>query len=200
MYPNVDTYMTSSQVTNQRITFRHLQVLQVSPENLSPSFFIMSLVDFAAGCLGGVANVVVGHPFDTVKVRFQQSNSTHRRTLRCFTSIVQQETVRGLYKGVTSPLYSLAAINAILFGVQGNMLRKMHDPNALSSHFAAGVMAGFLQCGISCPMELAKIKLQVQGEGLKYGSLKNADYTGSIDCLTKVYNLEGLRGVCRGQF
>jgi len=49
-------------------------------------------------------------------------------------------------------------------------------------------------------MELAKIKLQVQGEGLKYGSLKNADYTGSIDCLTKVYNLEGLRGVCRGQF
>jgi len=47
-------------------------------------------------------------------------------------------------------------------------------------------------------MELAKIKLQVQGEGLKYGSVKSIDYTGSIECLRKIYNMAGFRGVSRG--
>jgi len=49
-----------------------------------------------------------------------------------------------LILGVTSPLYSLAAINAIIFGVQGNLLRRMKNPDALSSHFMAGATAGEL--------------------------------------------------------
>ena len=47
-----------------------------------------------------------------------------------------------IFVGVSSPLYSLAAINAVVFGVQGNVIRRMEHPNALSSHFIAGAAAG----------------------------------------------------------
>ena len=50
--------------------------------------------------------------------------------------------VNFLHTGVTSPLYSLAAINAIVFGVQGNVLRRMENPDSLTSHFVAGASAG----------------------------------------------------------
>ncbi|XP_067938608.1 mitochondrial basic amino acids transporter-like [Watersipora subatra] len=154
-------------------------------------------VDFIAGCIGGAAGVLVGHPFDTVKVRLQGSSGVvYKGTVGCFKEVVRKESFRGLYKGVSSPLYSLAAINAVVFGVQGNVLRRMKDRDALSSHAAAGAAAGFIQCAICSPMELAKIKLQSQGEGLRAGT--RGQYTGSMDCLRKIHRLEGLRGLCRG--
>jgi len=55
---------------------------------------------------------------------------------------VQKEGVRGLYKGVSSPLLSLAFINAIVFGVEGGVLRRMENPHDLGSVFVAGSIAG----------------------------------------------------------
>ena len=57
-------------------------------------------------------------------------------------------------------------------------------------------MTGFLQCGICGPMELAKIRLQSQGEGMRKGT--RGLYTGTVDCLRKIYHVEGLNGVCKG--
>lgn len=53
-------------------------------------------LDFLAGCAGGVAGVLVGHPFDTVKVRLQVQNvekPQYRGTLHCFQTIIKQESV-----------------------------------------------------------------------------------------------------------
>ena len=58
------------------------------------------------------------------------------------------------------------------------------------------LLTGFIQCAICGPMELAKIKLQAQGEGQKAGT--RGSYTGAIDCLKKIYKIEGTRGLCRG--
>ena len=46
--------------------------------------------------LAGVASVLVGHPFDTVKVRLQTQafgGPKYRGTFHCFASIVRQESV-----------------------------------------------------------------------------------------------------------
>ncbi|ELU04533.1 hypothetical protein CAPTEDRAFT_189799 [Capitella teleta] len=99
-------------------------------------------VDFFAGCIGGCAGVLVGHPFDTVKVRLQTQNFSkpqYKGTFDCFISIAKKESVFGLYKGMSSPLYGLAAINAIVFGVQRNVQRRMENPQSLTSHFIAGI-------------------------------------------------------------
>ncbi|XP_070449331.1 mitochondrial basic amino acids transporter isoform X3 [Equus przewalskii] len=202
-------------------------------------------LDFLAGCAGGVAGVLVGHPFDTVKVlaelgsrggrgagvsrrRMHPSVSClseqrlpavkvlvcrdgtflyktisvrlqvqsmekpqYRGTLHCFQSIIRQESVLGLYKGLGSPLMGLTFINALVFGVQGNTLRALGRDSPLNQ-FLAGAAAGAIQCVICCPMELAKTRLQLQDAG------PARTYRGSLDCLAQIYRQEGLRGVNRG--
>ncbi|XP_035534843.1 mitochondrial basic amino acids transporter [Morone saxatilis] len=155
-------------------------------------------MDFVAGCIGGAAGVLVGHPFDTVKVRLQVQSvdrPLYRGTYHCFQSIIRQETVFGLYKGIGSPMMGLTFINAIVFGVQGNAMRKLgHDTP--TNQFLAGAAAGAIQCVICCPMELAKTRMQMQGTGEKKSSRKL--YKNSLDCLARIYNREGLRGINRG--
>ncbi|XP_042548719.1 mitochondrial basic amino acids transporter isoform X1 [Dipodomys spectabilis] len=151
-------------------------------------------LDFLAGCAGGVAGVLVGHPFDTVKVRLQVQSAEqpqYRGTLHCFQTIIKQESVLGLYKGLGSPLMGLTFINALVFGVQGNTLRVLGHDSPLHQ-FVAGAAAGAIQCVICCPMELAKTRLQLQAAGPARA------YKGSLDCLAQIYRREGLRGINRG--
>ncbi|XP_063097489.1 mitochondrial basic amino acids transporter isoform X1 [Cavia porcellus] len=151
-------------------------------------------LDFLAGCAGGVAGVLVGHPFDTVKVRLQvqsEEKPQYRGTLHCFQSIIRQESVLGLYKGLGPPLMGLTFINALVFGVQGNALRALGRDSPWNQ-FVAGAAAGAIQCVICCPMELAKTRLQLQGAGAA------REYRGALHCLAQIYRLEGLRGVNRG--
>ncbi|GAB1297784.1 Mitochondrial basic amino acids transporter [Apodemus speciosus] len=142
----------------------------------------------------GVAGVIVGHPFDTVKVRLQVQSTErprYRGTLHCFQSIIKQESVLGLYKGLGSPLMGLTFINALVFGVQGNTLRALGQDSPLNQ-FLAGAAAGAIQCVVCCPMELAKTRLQLQAVG------PARTYKGSLDCLVQIYRHEGLRGINRG--
>lgn len=155
-------------------------------------------MDFVAGCIGGAAGVLVGHPFDTVKVRLQVQSvdrPLYRGTFHCFQSIIRQESVLGLYKGIGSPMMGLTFINAIVFGVQGNTMRYLgHDTP--TNQFLAGAAAGAIQCVICCPIELAKTRMQMQGTGEKKSSRKL--YKNSLDCLARIYKREGLWGVNRG--
>ncbi|CDQ87463.1 unnamed protein product [Oncorhynchus mykiss] len=155
-------------------------------------------MDFLAGCIGGAAGVLVGHPFDTVKVRLQVQNvdkPLYRGTYHCFQSIIRQESMFGLYKGIGSPMMGLTFINAIVFGVQGNAMRYLGHDTPMNQ-FLAGAAAGTIQCVICCPMELAKTRMQMQGTGEKKSKRKL--YKNSLDCLARIYKREGLSGVNRG--
>ena len=104
--------------------------------------------------------------------------------------------MHGLYKGVGSPMMGLTFINAIVFGVQGNTMRLLGQDTPLNQ-FLAGAAAGTIQCVICCPMELAKTRMQMQGTGEKKKSSRKV-YKNSLDCLARIYQREGLRGVNRG--
>ncbi|CAH1263380.1 mitochondrial basic amino acids transporter-like isoform X1 [Branchiostoma lanceolatum] len=159
-------------------------------------------LDFVAGCLGGAAGVLVGHPFDTVKVRLQTQSASHRLyrgTFHCFAEIIRKESTFGLYKGMTSPLIGLTFINAIVFGVQGNVMRVIGEGSVLNS-FLAGSAAGAVQTLVCAPMELAKTRMQLMGMGQKVKTRKQKDVKNSLDCLLKIYRKEGLRGCCRGMY
>ncbi|XP_069674023.1 mitochondrial basic amino acids transporter isoform X1 [Periplaneta americana] len=149
-------------------------------------------LDFIAGCLGGCAGVLVGHPFDTVKVRLQTQdfrNPQYKGAIDCLTNTLKKESVSGLYKGMSSPLAGVAVVNAIVFGVYGHCQRHLPQPDALSSHFMAGAAAGLVQSFVCCPMELVKTRLQLQGQHC---------YNGPLHCLAQVAKTEGVRGVFRG--
>ncbi|XP_033606387.1 mitochondrial basic amino acids transporter isoform X2 [Cryptotermes secundus] len=154
-------------------------------------------LDFIAGCLGGCAGVLVGHPFDTIKVRLQTQsfrNPQYKGAVDCFTKIIRKESVGGLYKGMSSPMAGVAMVNAVVFGVYGNFQRHSPQPDALSSHFLAGAAAGFVQSFVCSPMELVKTRLQVQ----QHSAVPGGGCGGPMNCLSQVVKTEGFRGVFRG--
>ncbi|CAI9546145.1 unnamed protein product [Staurois parvus] len=110
-------------------------------------------------------------------------------------TIIKQESCMGAVQRVGSPMMGLTFINALVFGVQGNTLRYLGKDTPLNQ-FLAGAAAGSIQCVICCPMELAKTRMQMQGTGV-YKS-KSKTYKNSLDCLVKIYQKEGLRGINRG--
>ncbi|XP_032441803.1 mitochondrial basic amino acids transporter-like isoform X2 [Xiphophorus hellerii] len=131
------------------------------------------MMDFVAGCIGGAAGVLVGHPFDTVKIRLQVQkfdNPLYRGTFHCFKSIIRQES--------------------------GNAMRLLGEDTP-THQFITGAAAGTMQSVICCPMELAKTRMQMQGTGQKKWSSKNL-YKNSLDCLLHIYRREGLPGIYRG--
>ncbi|XP_041777460.1 mitochondrial basic amino acids transporter [Anopheles merus] len=154
-------------------------------------------LDFAAGCLGGCAGVLVGFPFDTVKVHLQTQNHRnplYRGTYDCFRKIVVREGVHGLYRGMSSPMAGVAVVNAIVFGVYGNIQRRTANPDSLYSHFLAGSAAGLAQSIVCSPMELIKTRLQLQ-DNLPRAAER---FSGPMDCTRAIWRREGFRGIFRG--
>jgi solute carrier family 25 carnitine/acylcarnitine transporter 20/29 len=101
--------------------------------------------------------------------------------------------MRGFYKGMSSPLAGVAAINSLLFGFFGAALRKVSntpDNPTLGEIFAAGSISGFINGFFSTPMELVKIRLQNQ----KMESV----YRGPIDCVKRIVKDQGVKGLFRG--
>ncbi|KJE97973.1 carnitine/acylcarnitine carrier protein [Capsaspora owczarzaki ATCC 30864] len=132
--------------------------------------------DFIAGTFAGCAGILTGHPFDTIKVRLQTQTHTpgtqlrYSGTIHCFVKIVREEKIRGLYKGMASPMAGVALINAMLFGVYGNSVRLLEGSGSaeparrpsIQTVFIAGAASGLVNSFASCPIELVKTRLQIQ--------------------------------------
>lgn len=179
---------------NYRFNFR----LELSIGNIYVHHsFIHSVVSLLLFCHRlGVAGLVFGHPFDTVKVHMQTQDFQRPKytgTVDCITKLVRNGSVGGLYRGISSPMAGVAFINAIVFGVYGNVQRHSSDPNSLHMHFVAGSAAGLIQSVICSPMELAKTQLQLQNNN---GGKRM--FKGPAHCLQHIAKTEGLRGVFKG--
>ncbi|XP_063982756.1 mitochondrial basic amino acids transporter-like [Diachasmimorpha longicaudata] len=151
-------------------------------------------LDFAAGCFGGCAGLVVGYPLDTIKVHIQTQDSKNPRfrgTWHCFRSILAKESITGLYRGMSSPMAGVTFINALIFGAYGEAQRQSSNPDDLSTHFLAGAAAGLAQSPVAAPLELAKIRMQLRSTG-------PSQYSGPIQCLKDIYRAAGLAGIFRG--
>lgn len=130
--------------------------------------------DLNAGTIGGVAGIVVGHPLDTVKVQLQTSHEASASVVRTLRKVVGSEGAAGLYRGLVSPILSNAPINAVVFGVQGQVVRGLQkDDNSLFSlsHFLAGSSAGLAQVLFAAPSEHVKIQLQTGAMGAEHSSV-----------------------------
>jgi solute carrier family 25 carnitine/acylcarnitine transporter 20/29 len=173
------------------------------------------LESFFSGLCGGVAGLIVGHPFDTVKVRLQ-TQGTHgienRYTsmVQCFWNILKTERIWGLYKGVLSPLIGFSAMNSIMFGVYGNVLHHLERGHSKIPQMwnvaLAGGIGGFAQLSVVVPMELIRTRMQVQGVGEKGDSFfalhqtsqEHRLYENSLDCAKKLYRSGGIRSLYQG--
>lgn len=152
-------------------------------ENIHP------LHNFVAGWLGGCAGLLVGHPFDTVRVRIQIQGGNiplrYSGAMQCLVDIIKNESILGLYKGFTFPLIGYSALATLLFGVQKNVMTLLQPTEQLprlTNTFLAGTVAGFAEAIIATPIELVKIGMQMQniGQGLKAPKLNPVKYMCKI--------------------
>lgn len=109
--------------------------------------------------------------------------------------------VRSFYKGMASPMVGMAVINAIVFGVQGNMMRSRSD--TIWNHSLTGAVAGTAQGFICSPMELIKLRLQVQTnptEIFHWTTSRNNGrvYSDPWDAIKKIMKQGGIRGIFKG--
>ncbi|KNC99059.1 uncharacterized protein SPPG_06008 [Spizellomyces punctatus DAOM BR117] len=154
--------------------------------------------DLVAGTVGGWAQVVVGHPFDTLKVRLQTQgpNPKYANAIDCLKITVREEGALALYKGVTSPLLGVGICNAVLFAANGGFRRWIgggREDLTVGEYVFAGALSGGVIAWVNCPVELLKVKLQTQ-----YTTGSEQQFKGVLDCGLKTLRQQGIQGLYRG--
>ncbi|KAI1620817.1 MC family mitochondrial carrier protein [Exophiala viscosa] len=158
--------------------------------------------DLSSGAAGGVAQVLLGQPFDIIKVRLQ-TTSKYPNAVSCATSIFRNEGPTAFYKGTLTPLIGIGACVSVQFGAFHYARRAFEERNlkanrpadlSYGQYYLSGAFAGLTNSVLSGPIEHVRIRLQTQPHG--------ADrlYSGPLDCIKKLSAHEGvLRGLYRGQ-
>ncbi|XP_013183138.1 mitochondrial basic amino acids transporter [Amyelois transitella] len=152
-------------------------------------------LDFVAGCIGGCAGIIAGHPLDTLKVHVQSGRGS---PLECTKALLKGGTLASAYRGVRAPLGGVAGLNAIVFGAYGNTRRSLPNPDSLTSHVVAGGVGGLLQSFICAPVELVKTRQQLAraADPIPDGAIAGARYvlkTGGFKALFRGLGITMIR-------
>ncbi|KAI3692021.1 hypothetical protein L6452_31827 [Arctium lappa] len=166
--------------------------------------------DLTAGTIGGVTQLFVGHPFDTIKVKLQSQPTPAPGQLPKYSSAIDAlkqtlaaEGPRGLYKGMGAPLATVAVLNAVLFTARGQMEALLRSepgaPLTVNQQIVAGAGAGAAVSILASPAELIKCRLQAQGASAGAAVTAAPKYSGPMDVVKQVLRSEGgVRGIFKG--
>ncbi|ORX48796.1 mitochondrial carrier [Hesseltinella vesiculosa] len=159
--------------------------------------------DVIAGTAGGMAQVIIGQPFDTIKVRIQLDNGRFNGAWDCAVQTVKNEGFFALYKGMSSPLIGIGAVNALLFAANSQFRKMLQtypgEELPLTKIGLAGAGAGIVNSILASPVEMLKIKMQAQFGDKGSGGQRH--FTGPVDCAKYLIEREGVvRGLGRGMY
>jgi solute carrier family 25 carnitine/acylcarnitine transporter 20/29 len=125
-------------------------------EDLPPTF---SPLSFCAGCVAGASAMLIGHPFDTLKVHGQ----VHSRA-------TPPLSVASLYRGWFGPVASYGVVTSITLWLFENSRRALNRAHGLSpaesSPLVIVSIASVPSCIvtlITCPMQRIKVVQQLSG-------------------------------------
>uniref|UniRef100_A0A3B5L6Z7 Uncharacterized protein n=1 Tax=Xiphophorus couchianus TaxID=32473 RepID=A0A3B5L6Z7_9TELE len=157
---------------------------------------VSSLQVFTAGCFSGMVQVLVCAPIDLVKVRLQGQTTAkrYRRPIHCVAVILQQEGVRGLYRGGAAlalrdvPCYGLYFLPYEL--IRKALTETGEEPGTFAILMAGGV-AGVVTWACATPMDVVKARLQMSGAG-------GQQYSGVLHCMRVSLKEEGVRVFFKG--
>ncbi|CCA70823.1 probable carnitine/acyl carnitine carrier [Serendipita indica DSM 11827] len=166
-----------------------------------------SIKAFIAGGVGGVAAVLVGHPFDLTKTRLQTASpGTYTGAIDVVKKTLARDGIKGMYRGMVPPLLGVTPIFAVSFWAYDlgkNLVyaaNPKRDTPALSTTevTAAGFFSAIPTTLVAAPVERAKVVLQVQGQGNLPPGTKQ--YSGVLDVVRGLYKEGGIRSIFRGTF
>jgi len=180
----------------------------MSDQPQSSSKVERTVKDFTAGWIGGIAQVLSGQPFDTIKVRLQTQSHLYSSPLECLSTTVRNEGPLALYKGTLTPLLGIGVCVSIQFGVLEQMKRFFKDMNerkhttdsvvsgslSKTQFFASGATAMWVNSFVLGPIEHIRIRMQIQNS-----QTSSVKFNGPFDCIRKIYQQHGIRGLYIGQ-
>ncbi|KAI1330135.1 mitochondrial carrier domain-containing protein [Xylariaceae sp. FL0255] len=136
-----------------------------------------SAYSFVLGSVAGAFGAFMVYPIDLVKTRIQNQRGAdpgqrlYKNSIDCFRKVTTNEGIRGLYSGVLPQLVGVAPEKAIKLTVndlvRGFFTDKKTGQIPLPYEILAGGSAGGCQVVFTNPLEIVKIRLQVQGEMIK---------------------------------
>jgi len=144
--------------------------------------FAHSAYNFALGGIAGSFGATIVYPIDLVKTRMQNQRTTvvgqllYENSLDCVKKVIRNEGFLGFYRGLGPQLVGVAPEKAIKLTVNDLVRGRAMDPETgrikLFWEFIAGGSAGGCQVIFTNPLEIVKIRLQVQGEAAKAEGVK----------------------------
>lgn len=148
-----------------------------------------------------MAGVAAGQPLDLIRIRQQQPNYRGQGLVPMIHAVLRTEGALALYRGVAYPFLTSAFQNALIFQAYGRTCRLLlgdeekERQRALPLHHVAlgGAVAGVVQTAVCTPVELLKVRLQLQTT-----LPGQPGYVGSFGMLHKILSIHGLRGLYRG--
>lgn len=167
------------------------------------------IADFSAGLVAECASCVLWVPIDVVKERLQvqsklsDSSLKYRGGFSAIASILRQEGLMGLYRGYGATVASFGPLSAIYLA--GHEKLKIIAQTALGLKsvsdlpapyiFGSGALAGAVAAFVTNPLDMAKLRLQVQrGDQTAF----NFGYRNFWDGMLKIAKVEGMKGLFRG--
>ncbi|XP_019376783.1 PREDICTED: mitochondrial ornithine transporter 1-like isoform X1 [Gavialis gangeticus] len=167
---------------------------------------VQALIHLAAGAAGGVACVVSGQPFDTIKVKMQTFPTMYRGFFDCSIRTYQQEGLRGLYQGTLPALLANVAENAMLFACYGfcqQLVRQLFGLGSVQElsdlHSAlAGSFSSVFSSMVLCPTELVKCRMQALHEMKVTGRAAISCHSSTWAVVKAIFHSKGLLGFFQG--
>lgn len=152
-----------------------------------------------AGSFGGVVEACCLQPIDVIKTRLQLDRvGKYSGIYNCGTTVIKEEGLRALWKGLTpfathlTLKYALRmGTNAVFQGLLRNEDGTLSNGSRMMAGFGAGVTEALV---IVTPFEVVKIRLQQQ----RGTSKETFKYKGPINCASVIIREEGLRGMWSG--
>lgn len=153
------------------------------------------IANLLAGGAGGLLSLVVGHPFDTVKVRLQTGSGAHSGAVDCLTHLVRNEGFSGLFRGMGGlVLFALPRFSLLFYSncLGRSLVRQEGQPleelTVTQIVFGGAFSQLLIAPTLVAPIERVKVLLQTS-PGL---------YSGQVQCLRAILRQEGWRGLTKG--
>lgn len=157
-------------------------------------------VHFVAGGLAGLTAASATYPLDLVRTRLAAQTKViyYRGIGHTLQTIVREEGIWGLYKGLGATLLGVGPSIAINFSVYETLRSSWHsqrpnDSTVLVS-LTCGSLSGIASSTATFPLDLVRRRMQLEGAGGR----ARVYTTGLFGTFRHIIRTEGLRGLYRG--
>lgn len=156
-----------------------------------------------SGALAGFLSGVMVCPLDVTKTRLQVQglnrieNPYYKGILGTMNTIVKDEGVQGLYKGLVPILLGYFPTWTIYFSVyefSKGFYPRLFPDSEFVSHSCSAITAGAVSTAMTSPIWVVKTRLMLQTNLGPYST----HYKGTMDAFRCIYKQEGIRAFYRG--